>query len=152
MDQLIYIPWFLEQYQQWWESERPLSLIAIEFLVLLMRICSYASQFLPSPSYTIEKIRGVSLTDIRTTCDSIANSLAIICTHFDPIGSLIRVQHMSVAALKARCEGRSKVTWDTLSCAIQVAQKVGIERNSCMDEAEIETRRRVFCNLYIWDR
>ena len=157
MDQLIYPPWFLAQYQRWWSIGRPLSVVDIEFTVLLLRICSYASQFLPSPSYTIDRIRGMALADIRNTCDDIANNLAATCVRLDARGSLLRVQHLAFAGLRSMCEGRTSAFWEVLSCAIRVAQRVGIHSDATtwmhdMDELEKEMRRRTFCNLYIWDR
>ena len=132
-------------------------MVDIEFAVLLLRICSYASQFLPSPSYTIDRIRGMILTDIRDACDDIANDLAAICTRLDARGSLFRVQHLAFAGLGSMCEGRTNAFWEALSCAIRVAQRVGIRSDTAiwmhgMDELEKEMRRRTFCNLYIWDR
>ena len=132
-------------------------MVDIEFAVLLLRICSYASQFLPSPSYTVDRIRGMILADIRTACDDAANDLAVICARIDSRGSLLRVQHIAFAGLSSMCEGRTNAFWEALSCAIRVAQRVGIRSDAVtwvhgMDELEKEMRRRTFCNLYIWDR
>ena len=145
------------QYQRWWSIERPLSVIDIEFAVLILRICSYASQFLPSPSYTIDRVRGMILADIRNACDDIANNLAATCARLDSRGSLLRVQHLAFAGLSSMCEGRIGSFWEALSCATRVAQRVGIRSDAAtwmhgMDELEKEMRRRTYCNLYIWDR
>ncbi|KAJ5096380.1 hypothetical protein NUU61_005736 [Penicillium alfredii] len=155
MDQMVYPPWFLEQYQLWWTAKRP-SVFGIEFATLLLRMCSYATQFLPCPSYCIERIRGMSLADIRSACDDVADNLAVTCTHLNPKGSLLRVQHLVFAGLKSRCEGRTNDFRNALGTAIQVAQKIGLDKDATqwvpdMNELEKETRRRIFCNLYIWD-
>jgi hypothetical protein len=92
----------------------------LEFAVVILRMCSYASEFLPSQSYTIEKIRGMSLADIRKACDDIADDIALACTRLSPKGSLLRVQHLAFAGLMSRCEGRVRVSRDSLRCAIQV--------------------------------
>jgi hypothetical protein len=47
--------------------------------------------------------------------------------------------------------------WETLNKAALVAQKGGLHRDHTtlmpeMHGLEQEMRRRVFCNLYIWDR
>ncbi|KAK2760574.1 trascription factor [Colletotrichum kahawae] len=39
MEQLVHPPWFLAQYQVWWNSDRPSSVFDVEFAVLLLRIC-----------------------------------------------------------------------------------------------------------------
>ena len=157
IDQLIYPPRFLAQYQGWWSLERSLSVIDIEFAVLLLRICSYASRFLPSPTYTIDRIRGMILADIHNACDDIATNLTVTCARLDARGSLLRVQHLAYDALISSCEGRISASWETLSCTIRVAQRVGIHSDAVtwthgIDEIEREMRRRTFCNLYIWDR
>ncbi|RYP58217.1 hypothetical protein DL769_009054 [Monosporascus sp. CRB-8-3] len=158
MDQLIYPPWFLEHYQKWWGMDRTSTACEIEFAVLFLRICSYASQFLPSPTYTIDSIRGVPLADIRKSCDGVADALTPICTQLDARGSLIRVQHVAFAGLRSLCQGRTNAHWEALSCAVRVAQRIGLHVDTTssfsslsMDELEKEMRRRTFCNLYVWD-
>jgi hypothetical protein len=126
--------------------------IDLEFAVLFLRICSYASQFLPSPSYTVEKIKDMSLLNIRNACDNTGDRLSMTCARFDAADSLLRVQHLSYAGLISRCESRTKVSSDILENAIQVAQRAGIGRDARTHEIEKETHRRVFCNAYIWDR
>ena len=156
MDQLVHPPWFLARYQRWWALERVTLVVEVDFAVLILRICSYALQFLPSPSYTLDKIRGVLLSDICNTCDETAESLAAISSAFDGRGSLIRVQHFAFFGLRCQMEGRRDALWDALSRAIRVAQSVGIHNEAAkarpgVDEMEKEMGRRTFCNLYIWD-
>ncbi|MCJ1431697.1 hypothetical protein MMC27_001052 [Xylographa pallens] len=147
IDQLIHPPSFLAQYQEWWAKGTLLSVVDVEFAVLLLRICSYASQFLPSPSHTIDTIRGMLLADIRNTCDDIGDNLAAVCTSLDTRGSLLRVQHLCFAGLSSRCEGRTNAFWEALNGAIRVAQRVGIHRDAVtlipggMHELEKEMRR-----------
>jgi hypothetical protein len=157
MEQLIHPPWFLSQYQQLWAVEKLSSVFHVELMVLVMRICSYASQYLPSPSHPIDRIRGIFLVDIRTLCDEIAERLANICMKLNPYGSLLRVQHLAFLGLRVQCEGRNVVFWEILSNIAIVAQRAGLHRRHTsrmpeMHELEKEMRRRVFCNLYIWDR
>ncbi|KAH8430509.1 fungal specific transcription factor domain-containing protein [Aspergillus melleus] len=153
MDQLVHLPWLLNQYQLWRTVKAPSSIFEIEFTVLLLRICSYTSEFLPSPSCTIDRIRGISLADIRHSCDEAADSLLKLGLRFDSQGGLLRVQHLAFAGLKARCEGRMNEFRHALRSTIQVAQQIGADKDASrgLDELEKETRRRIFCNLYIWD-
>jgi hypothetical protein len=97
------------------------------------------------------------LADIRSLCDDIAERLTVVCVRLDARATLHRVQHLSFLALRYQCEGRTNAFWEALSSAIRAAQRVGIDRNFPppmirMHELETEMRRRVFCNLYIWDR
>ena len=156
MDHLVHAPWFLAKYQRWWAVERVTLVTEVDFAVLILRICSYALQFLPSPSYTLNKIRGALLSDICNTCDEVAESLAAISSASDGRGSLIRVQHLAFFGLRCQMEGRRDALWDALSRAIRVAQSVGIHSEAAntrpgVDEMEKEMGRRTFCNLYIWD-
>ena len=157
IDQFLYSPWFLGQYQRWWSLDKLSSVADIEFTILFLRVCHYASQFLPSPAYTIDSIKGVALADIRKSCEEVINGLAPICIRLDPRGSLIRVQHIAFAGLGSMCIGRMNVFWEALSYATRVAQQIGLHLDtmtwaSSVDELEKEMRRRTFCNLYIWDR
>lgn len=99
----------------------------------------------------------MNLTDIRQVCDDVADNLSMKCTQLNPKGSLLRVQHLAFAGLKSRCEGRVNNFRNTLNSAIRVASGIGIDQDATeispdMGELEKEMRRRVFCNLYIWDR
>lgn len=157
IDQVLYPPWFLRLYQRWWNLDRLSSVADLEFTILFLRVCHYASQFLPSPTYTIDSIKGVGLADIRKSCEEAINALAPICIRLDPRGSLIRVQHTTFASLVFKSMGRMNAFWEQLSYATRVAQQIGLHSDtmtwsSKADELDREMRRRMFCNLYVWDR
>ncbi|KAJ5365627.1 hypothetical protein N7517_008513 [Penicillium concentricum] len=101
-------------------------------------------------------IRGMSLADIRHSCDEAADSLTKTCVRLNSQGSLLRVQQLAFIGLKAKCGGRMKDFQDTLRSAIQMAQSIGADKDWFVmipdkSESEKETCRKVFCNLYIWD-
>jgi hypothetical protein len=157
MEQLIRPPWFLPQYQQLWSVEKNSSVFHVVFMVLVMRICSYASQYLPSPSHPIDRIRGIFLVEIHKLCDKIAERLAKIYVQLSSCGSLLRVQNLASLGLRVQCEGRNVAFWEILSNIALIAQRAGLHRRHTsrmpeMHELGKEMRRRVFCNLYIWDR
>ncbi|POS70250.1 hypothetical protein DHEL01_v211355 [Diaporthe helianthi] len=100
----------------------------------------------------------LSLGNIRTACDNLADELATVCIRVDRRGSLMRVQHILCNGLALECTGRVAAFWESLGVAVRVAQQVGLhkEPSSCgltqhMDEIEKEMCRRTLCNLYIWD-
>ena len=157
IDELLYPPWFLGQYQRWWSLDRLSSIADVEFSILFLRAYCYASHFLPSPTHTIDGIKGVSLADIRKSCEESINSLVPICARLDPQGSLIRVQHTAFAGLASTCLGQLNAAWESLSSATRVAQQISLHLDaiiwpSGIDELEKEMSRRTFCFLYIWDR
>jgi hypothetical protein len=157
MEQVVYAPWFLGEYQKWWTLGQLSRVYDVEFAVLFLRICVYASQFLPSPSHTIDRIRGMLLNDIRDACHDIAGKLAAICERLEARGTLLRVQHLSILGLQWQCEGRINAFWETLSNAMRVAQRIGLHRGRStwmpgLHEFDQDIRSRVYCSLYIWDR
>lgn len=154
MDQIIYTPWLLDQYLSWWSSTKACSLKKIEFAVLFLRICSFASLSLPSATHTAETIHDMSLGDIRQACDDIADRLVEISSRLDSKGSLLRVQHLALVGLKAQHEGRINFFWHTIRHAMQVVQIIGLDQETTEPASGVakEIRRRVLCNLYIWDR
>ncbi|KAI1085946.1 hypothetical protein F5B19DRAFT_480936 [Rostrohypoxylon terebratum] len=159
MVQLIDVPWFLEKYQAWWTVDRVRSASEVEFATLILRVCSYALQFLPSPGYTLDKIRGVLLSDVRNMCDETANNLEAIGTAADCRGSLVRVQHLAFFGLQCQIEGKTTALWEVLSRAIRVARSLGMYNETVRshrnagnaNRIDQEMERRIFYNLYIWD-
>ncbi|KAI1422484.1 hypothetical protein F5Y12DRAFT_762797 [Xylaria sp. FL1777] len=154
--QLLYPPWFLAHYQKWWSLDRPYSVDDIEFSVLFLKVCWYASQVLPSGSQRINSIRGVELLEIRKTCTAVAEILESICSQLDERGSLIRVQHLAVAGLAFFCQGKVNNFWASISGGIRVAQRIGMHLETTLggdktDQFEKELGRRTFCSLYVLD-
>ncbi|KAI5919056.1 hypothetical protein F4810DRAFT_689423 [Camillea tinctor] len=154
MKQIIHPPSFLTRYQRWWTKDRPISVADFEFAVLIARVCSYTTQFLPSPFHTVDNICGLPLIDIRNTCSDIGDKLAEACLSVDWKGSVVRVQHILFAALKFSCEGRTDKFWEGLAFASREAQKAGIHTDTGMngsDELEKEVQRRTLYSLYVLD-
>lgn len=153
---MVQVPWFLAKYQAWWMLERVTLISWVDFAVLILRICSHALQFLPSPGYTLDKIRGVLLADVRNLCDETADNLETISTTADGRGSLVRVQHLAFLGLQRQIEGKTTAFWEVLSRAIRVAQHVGIHCDTAtsrkgIDNTSQEMELKAFSNLYIWD-
>ncbi|KAL2699710.1 Transcription factor XilB [Penicillium crustosum] len=162
MKQVIHAPSFLASYQLWWAKNKITEVADVEFAALITRICSYATQFLPSPSHTVDQIRGRSLADIRDTCSNIGNNLATACEILDWKGTLVRVQHIIFAALKVSCEGRTSQFWEGIGSACRAAQKAGIHTDTTSlmgsqlpkdsaQELNRDIQRRTFCSLYVLD-
>ncbi|KAK4671973.1 LOW QUALITY PROTEIN: hypothetical protein QC764_610370 [Podospora pseudoanserina] len=156
MEHLVHIPSFYPQYQAWFALEQITTVAEVDFAILVLRLCSYTLQFLPSPFYTLDKIRGVLLAEIRTCCDETADSLASISTQTDSRGSLVRTQSLAFYALQCQMEGKTRGFWEALSRAIRVGQDAGIHCDAVshhkgIDRVEREMRRRTYCNLFVWD-
>ncbi|KAJ5696140.1 hypothetical protein N7536_006552, partial [Penicillium majusculum] len=158
INQFLHPPSFLAKYEKWWnESGNITSIQHVEFAVLILRICAHASQFLPSSTYTVDTIRGMSLSDVRDQCNKVGDRLAMICLNASPRGSVSRVLHLCFLALRHECDGNMTASWSSLCDAIKAAQLAGLHqlpaRSASIDtnELEGEMRRRTLCNLYIWD-
>lgn len=163
MFQLVHPASLMATYNTWWskaqlpEAEALFNATDIDFAALMMRICGFVSQFLPSASHTIDSVRGMSLAEIRETSTTVGAKLASIAMDVDSRGSLLRVQHLCFCGLTAGCEGYIRIARTKLCYAICLAQDLGFHKDSPgyqsvpLDEVELEMRRRVFCNLYVWD-
>ncbi|EQB51715.1 hypothetical protein CGLO_08749 [Colletotrichum gloeosporioides Cg-14] len=155
IDQLVHVPWFLEKYQRWSAAEWAKRAPDVEFAVLVLRICSYALQFLPSPAYPLDRIRGELLSDLREACNDAADKAETISAAADSRGSPVRAQHLAFLGLKYQAEGNMRAYAEALGRAIRVAQNVGMHCDTpavaAADEVDREIARRVFCNLYIAD-
>lgn len=154
MKQIVHVQSFLTQYEHWWTRGSNSNVRDIEFAVLMLRMVSYSTLFLPSPSHAVDVIRGVSLREICETCSNAASSLAEICLGLDWKGSLARVQHILFAALKCSCEGRTDKFWENIHDASRSAQKAGLHitssgiRSGSIHQLE---RDRTLCSLYALD-
>lgn len=165
MNQLLHHDWFMDLLEQWWNVANGSSLTVdqVEFAVLFLRVCLLATQYLPSPSYPLDTIRGVALPQIRDTCSAIADTLAAMSARADHKGSLLRLQHICFDSLNALCEGHSRQAWAKLNHAVHIAESldyydtraIGITpppEDHEVAEPQQEIQKRVLYNLYIWDR
>ena len=55
--EMVYPITFLERYDEWW-SHPYQSVDDLEYAALLLRLCPYSAQFLPSQTYTADTILG----------------------------------------------------------------------------------------------
>ncbi|KAL8734241.1 MAG: hypothetical protein Q9181_003287 [Wetmoreana brouardii] len=146
---------FLEQYNDWW-SHAPRTAQEVEFAALLLRLCSYTAQFLPSQNYTADTILGISLTTLRQDCDATANALAS-SAYVKGASTLIpRIHQLFFRACYLKNEGDMKSSWDVLSEAIREAQELGLhlelQKGQGKSEYDVEMGKRTYWNLWLWDK
>ncbi|KAI0425449.1 hypothetical protein F5Y09DRAFT_321765 [Xylaria sp. FL1042] len=164
MYQLICPPSFLLSYESWWTQKETynsittsLNVADIDFAALILYTSTVAAQHLPSPTHLIDEVRGMHLSEVREVCTTLAESLSVIAAAIDPRGSLFRVQHMCLAGVNSAYEGRMSDSWTMLNQATHLVHGLGYHRDPLttggknFDELEREMRRRLFCNLYLWD-
>ncbi|KAL9583276.1 MAG: hypothetical protein Q9212_002799 [Teloschistes hypoglaucus] len=148
---------FLEKYNDWW-SHPCRTVEDVEFAALLLRLCSYAAQFLPSQNYTADTILGNSLTDLRKDCDNTANALASSSYVRDSSTSIPRIHQLFFRACYLKNEGDMKRSWDVLSDAIKEAQELGLHlelqkgQGKFTSEFDVELGKRTYWNLWLWDK
>lgn len=154
--ELVYLTTFLDRYNEWWS--RPYqSVDNLEFAVLLLRLCSYSAQFLPSQNYTADTILGKSLCTIREHCDATAIALSQSPTMKTNPPSILRVHELFFRACYLKNEGRMKKSWDVLSEAIREAHELGLHvelpkgSGSLTSENDVEMGKRTYWNLFLWD-
>lgn len=78
MNQILHPPSFLAQYQNGWSLDTISSGADVEFAILFLLVCCHASASFPSPSHTIDSIRGMPLSEIRKLCEEVAGALSPI--------------------------------------------------------------------------
>ena len=72
--------------------------------------------------------------------------------------SFTGTQSLCLLATYLKNEGRMEDAWNLMGVIVNTAFNLGLHlepvstASSQIDELEREMRRRVFCNLYIWDR
>ncbi|KAL8813214.1 MAG: hypothetical protein Q9200_000443 [Gallowayella weberi] len=148
---------FLERYDDWW-SHPCRNAHDVEFAALLLRLCSYTAQFLPSQNYTADTILGASLSTIRQECDATANALA--STQFVKLSSrsIVRIHQLFFRACYLKNEGDVKGSWDVLSEATREAQELGLHldlhkgQGKFISEYDVEMGKRTYWNLWLWDK
>ncbi|KAL8804035.1 MAG: hypothetical protein Q9182_002826 [Xanthomendoza sp. 2 TL-2023] len=148
---------FLERYDDWW-SHPCRNAEDVEFAALLLRLCSYTAQFLPSQNYTADTILGASLSTIRQECDANANALA--STQFVKLSSIsiARIHQLFFRACYLKNEGNVKGSWDVLSEATREAQELGLHldlrkgQGKFISEYDVEMGKRTYWNLWLWDK
>ena len=110
-------------------ESKPIGVTDFEFPVLILHICSYATQFLPLLTPTIDQICGRPLSEIRNTCSDVGQNPAKLCGRFDWKGSISRISrvlHIIFAVLKVSCEGRTDQFWEYVALASRAAPNAGI--------------------------
>ena len=153
--EMVDITTFLEQYDAWW-SHTPRTAQEVEFAALLLRLCSYTAQFLPSQNYTADTILGISLTDLRKDCDSIANEMASSSYAKDAPTSIPRIHQLFFRACYLKNEGDMKRSWNVLGEAIREAQELSLhlelQKGQGRSEYDVEMGKRTYWNLWLWDK
>ena len=155
--EMVYPTTFTERYNEWWA--RPCqSVDDVEFATLLLRLCSYTAQFLPSQNYTADTILGNSLSTIREQCHATAISLTQIPMIKEGLPSITRIHEHFFHACYLKNQGSMKESWNLLGKAIHEAQELGLHLESrkpdgrSVSEYDIEMGKRTYWNLWLWDK
>ena len=155
--ELVYSTTFLAHYNEWWS--RPCqSMDDLEFAVLLLRLCAYSAQFLPSQNYTADTIQGSSLSTIREQCDATAIAISQSPTMKGIPPSMSRIHQLFFHACYLKNEGQMKESWGVLSEAIREAHELGLHLDvpkrsgNITTEYDLEMGKRTYWNLFLWDR
>ena len=155
--EMVYSTTFLDRYNEWW-SHSCQSVDDLEFAALLVRLCSYSAQFLPSRNYTADTILGNSLYTIRKQCDATAVALSQSPMMKGNPPSITRIHQLFFRACYLKNEGQMKESWDILSEAIHEAHELGLhldlqKRSSRFtSEFDLEVGKITHWNLFLWDR
>ncbi|KAF2233368.1 hypothetical protein EV356DRAFT_207909 [Viridothelium virens] len=156
--EMIHPTLFLNRYEQWWRSFPGSNKESLEFGILILRICAYSAQFIPSKTHTTDELLGIPVDIIRTHCNRLATRLYRVCGELEGPQSLSCVHQLFYHACYVKNEGSIRDAWYALGTAVRVFQdlSVGLEEpltsQTPINDLEKDMRRRAFWNLYIWDR
>ena len=148
---------FTERYNEWWTRSCQ-SGGDIQFATLLLRLCSYTAQFLPSQNYTADTILGNSLAALREQCNATAIALTRVPMVKGALPSITRIHEHFFHACYLKNEGAMKESWDVLGQAIHDAHELGLHledrkpTDKLVSEYEREVGKITFWNLWLWDK
>lgn len=172
---ILHPPTFLEEYNIWWVDRLAGRPLGLAFTCLVLRVCSCSLQYLDeSTERNLEMEMGVLVEDLSRRYHAAAQDFA------KPIppgrGGLYEVQQLLLSTSWYKSEVKYVDTWHELGVAIRAAQELGtLETFRCdsmtialavpncceglhkvrmkegLSEFEVKMRRRVWCNLYVWD-
>lgn len=154
---MVYPTTFMERYNEWWD-EPCQSIDDIQFATLLLRLCSYTAQFLPSQTYTADTILGNSLYALRERCNATAISLTHVPMMDQGLPSINRIHEHFFHACYLKNEGAMKESWRVLGKAIHEAHELGLHLETrkfagrSISECDIEIGKRTYWNLWLWDK
>ncbi len=155
--EMVYPTTFTERYNEWWATPCQ-SVDDIQFATLLLRLCSYTAQFLPSQNYTADTILGISLSAIREQCHATAISLTHTLMMNEGSPSITRIYEHFFHACYLKNQGSMKESWNILSKAVHEAHELGLHLESrkpngrLVSEYDIEMGKRTYWNLWLWDK
>ncbi len=155
--EMVYFATFTKRYNEWWAGPCQ-SVDDIQFATLLLRLCSYTAQFLPSQNYTADTILGNSLSTLREQCNATAISLTRVSMMEQGLPSITRIHEYFFHACYLKNEGAMKESWDVLGKAIHDAHELGLHLESrktsgrLVSEYDVEMGKRTYWNLWLWDK
>lgn len=157
IDEMVYPTTFIQRYDKWWSSPYQ-TVDDLQFAALLLRICAYSAQFLPSQRYLADTILGSPISSIREQCHVTALSLTGSLVLRAGAPSITRIHEQFFHACYLTNEGQLKASWDVLSEAIHEAHELGLhldlKRRNGKPTSEYDTEmgKRTYWNLWLWDK
>jgi hypothetical protein len=146
----IHPPTFLERYSSWWLQPNYFGEEDIQFAVLILRLCACSLQFLPNSRYETENMFDISSDSLISSCHMTACKLD---TFLPKPKSLLRLQQQFFHIHYLKNSSNIGECWNVLRDTISIAQDISLHKEVReASEFDMEMRRRVFWNLYVWDR
>ena len=135
-----------------------------QFPALLLQVLGVALQMLPREHYKqMSQLNILGKEDFRVLSAKYSNAACELATLLAPNqASLPRIQQWFLRASWLKSEGRAVESWHALGQAIREAQELGLhkEQPRCFSDGaedlaslwQREIEKRVWVNLYVWDR
>ncbi|EPS32294.1 hypothetical protein PDE_07254 [Penicillium oxalicum 114-2] len=125
-----------------------------DFEILVLRVCLLSIQSLPCPGYPAFGVLNTHLNQLENWFCSLADELEASQKQ-ERKPSIVAVQHKLCHVCYLIKYAKVRACWSALNAAIKEAHETGLHRrddNAAVDDLEMELRRQIFWNLYVWDR
>lgn len=152
MYEMIYPAAFFEKYYLWWSQPNHYTDDDVQFGLLILRLCLNSLQALPHRNHPTDGVIDAPLAALERGLHAEACKLDICRPR---VSSITRVQQLFFHVCYLKNNAEIKDSWFVLSDAVKEAHELGLhldDTTANSNEFELEIRRRVFWNLYIWDR
>ncbi|KAM0389160.1 hypothetical protein ACHAQC_009038 [Fusarium culmorum] len=150
---IIYPPTFLQEYQTWWDRRSRNQTLSLQWTILLVMVCSCATQHL---DVGIKPMVEIELSEPSDKLTVDYHSAATELGRVIPLGHchLLNIQWMLHSIYWYKAEARFVEAWHVIGAAVREAHELGLHRTAIaegLSEFEREMRRRVWCILDCWD-
>lgn len=151
--ELLFPAALLKSFEAWLHSASFPCIHDVEFGLLVVRICAYATQMLPSSTYTADTVCGVSITALRHQLCEQGDELARSCDAAGGVHTLNGLLALCFTVAFFENANDFRAVWRQTGLAIEAVESLNFDSSLRTDSyIDRELKRRLLMNLIDWDR